>query len=192
MSTASTAHQNHKPILGPFKPWWDGAAVWSLCRVLLAARRLSVVSLQKTVLFTAGMGRKFEGVWSELLAGLEVSHRTGQAECQWGPQDSGFRSWAPRLGRYAAHGHFPKYGLGCGISSLALQRPCLLLIPKQGSLVLQAYKTSVFLAFVLFLETIPGIGQLVVPLVPESESDLYQWPVYSSGHKQMLGTNKEQ
>lgn len=57
---------------------------------------------------------------------------------------------------------------------------------------LQAYKTSVFLAFVLFLETIPGIGQLVVPLVPESEGDLYQWPVYSSGHKQMLGTNKEQ
>lgn len=57
---------------------------------------------------------------------------------------------------------------------------------------LQAYKTSVFLAFVLFLETIPGIGQLVVPLVTESESDLYQWPVYSSGHKQMLGTNKEQ
>lgn len=56
--------------------------MWSLCRVLLAARRLSVVSLQKTVLFTAGMGRKFEGVWSELLAGLEVSHRMGQAECQ--------------------------------------------------------------------------------------------------------------
>lgn len=52
------------------------------CRVLLAARRLSVVSLKKTVLFTAGMGRKFEGVWSELLAGLEVSHRMGQAECQ--------------------------------------------------------------------------------------------------------------